>query len=216
MNTTTWKELQETCLRKMFSLDGVDLVRDNNTSSYLNSMPAAANEAMNILVTVGRYWRKYTTIRQEQNETAQGGELLGNFIAYDLGEMTGDFYCMDRIKLAAGNEYGDFHNYRMEGDNILLLPADVTGTFRIWYNAYPPKITKETADDFEIGLPPEVAGMIAMYMAGQLYKDDDAGIATGYINEFMVWLEELKASAARARSRNAAAGGGWTSVKGYY
>ena len=51
MITTTWKELQETCLRKMFSLDGAELVRHGDTHPYLNSMPAAANEAMNILAT---------------------------------------------------------------------------------------------------------------------------------------------------------------------
>lgn len=213
---TTWKELQETCLRKMFSLDGAELVRDNNTESYMNGMPAAANEAMLILATAGRYWQKCLTIEQKWDEIAQGGELLGGFIAYDLGQMVDDFYCLDKINLLAGNDYGQLTGYRMEGDRVLLIPADATGSIRVWYNAYPPKITKTTADDFEIGLPPEVASMIAMYMAGQLYKDDDAGIATGYMNEFMTWLDELKTSAAKARSRNAATGGGWTSVKGYY
>ena len=64
---TTWKELQETCLRKMFSLDGAELVRDNNTESYMNSMPAAANEAMLILATAGRYWQKCLCILHRFN-----------------------------------------------------------------------------------------------------------------------------------------------------
>lgn len=213
---TTWKELQETCLRKMFSLDGAELVRDSSTTPYLNSMPSVANEAMRILATVGRYWKKCLTIEQGWDEIAQGGNLLGGFVAYDLGQMVDDFYCLDKINLLAGNDYGTLTGYRMEGDNILLIPADATGTIRVWYHAYPPKITNKTADDFEIGLAPEVASMVALYMAGQLYKDDDISIAQIYMNEFMTWLEELKASAARANSRNAGTGGGWTSKKGYY
>lgn len=212
----TWKELQETCLRKMDSLDGANLVKDSNTTAYINAMPAAANEAMHILATVGRYWKKCLTIEQGWNEIAQGGELLGGFIAYDLGQMVDDFYCLDRINLLAGNDYGTLTGYRMEGDSILLIPADATGSIRIWYHAYPPKITAATAADFEIGLPPEAANMIALYMAGQLYKHDDISIAQIWMNEFTAWLEELKISAARANGKNAASGGGWTSKKGYY
>lgn len=229
---TTWKELQETCLRKMFSLDGRELVRDSSTNPYLHSMPSAANEAMRILATTGRYWKKCLTIRQgdedatdmeeasslaeeTQDVSAKAKFQLGAYNAYDLAELTGDFYSMREVMLSNGGNYGKCE-YRMEGDELLLLPAGMEGEFRIWYHAYPPKITAETADDFEIGLPPEVASMIALYMAGQLYKDDDISIAQIYMNEFMTWLEELKASAARANSRNAGNGGSWTSVKGYY
>lgn len=212
---TTWKELQETCLRKMFSLDGTDLVRNGETNPYLNAMPAAANEAMRILATVGRYWRKCLTITQGGEEPTEATMRLGRNNAYDLMEMAGDFYCMKEVKLTIGDEYGSYHGYRMEGDSLLLLPADLAGEFRIWYNAYPPKITKETPDDFSIGLPPEVASLIALYMAGQIYKDEEPGIATGYMNEFTAWLEELKTSAAKANGRNAGTGGGWKSVKGW-
>ena len=45
----TWKELQETCLRKMDSLDGVALAKDSNNAAYLYGMPAAANEALMLL-----------------------------------------------------------------------------------------------------------------------------------------------------------------------
>lgn len=213
---TTWKELQETCLRKMFSLDGAELVRDDSTTSYLSAMPAAANEAMRILTTAGRYWQKCLTITQGGENPSTPTMTLGTNNAYDLMEMAGDFYCLKEIKLVSGTEYGNFVEYRMEGDDILLLPADLEGTFRIWYNAYPPKITGATADDFEIGLPPEAASMIALYMAGQLFKEEEVGIATTYMNEFLTWLDELKTSGARAKSRNSGTGGGWTSVKGYY
>lgn len=211
----TWKELQEDCLRKMFSLDGTELVRDSSTNPYLNSMPAAANEAMRILATTGRYWKKCTTITQGGESPTPAPLTLGGYYGYDLKALTGDFYCIQGIKLASGSDYGDYDGYRMEGNELLLLPKETEGDFRIWYNAYPPKITKETADDFKIELPPEEASMIALYMAGQLYKDDDISIAQIYMNEFATWLEELKTSAAAADGRNTG-GGEWKSIKGYY
>lgn len=211
----TWKELQETCLRKMFSLDEADLIEDSTTMPYINAMPAAATEAMNILVTAGRHFKKCLTIRQGWSEEAQSGKLLGGMVAYDLRQLADDFYCIDHVNLATDEAYGDYHDYKLEGDHVFLVPADQTGEFRIWYNAYPPRITKNTAADFVIELHPEELSMIALYMAGQLYKDDDISIATGYMNEFNVWLEELKESGGRASGRNSGSGG-WTSSKGWY
>lgn len=209
---TTWKELQETCLRKLFSLDEKDLVRDSNTNPYLNSMPAAANEALDILATAGRYFKKCLTIRQGQG--ADTGTPIGSWMAYDLKELTADYYCLGEVKLESGTAYGIYHGYAMEGDRMLLLPAEETGTFRIWYNAYAPRITKDTPEDFVLDLHPEALSMVALYMAGQLYKDDDISIAQIYMNEFMVWLEELKESARRAAGRNS--GGGWHSKTGWW
>ncbi len=211
---TTWKELQENCLRKLFSLDGAALVRDSNTNAYLNSMPAAANEAMRILTTIGRYWRKCVTITQGGEEETPPTLRLGAYKGYDLPTLAGNFYCIREVRLAASESYAPYPAYQMEGDGLLLLPAGQEGEFRVWYDAYPPVLTLETPDDFVIDLPDEVAGLIPLYMAGQLYKDDDISIAQIYMNEFTAWLEELKQSAARASGRNT--GSGWTSVKNWY
>lgn len=241
----TWEELQIRCLQKVFSIDGDVLVVDSNTQPYIKSMPGAANEAMQILVTAGRAFKKCMTISQTgaaeeepeketeedttvpAEETDTGGmdtegeevpsyrENLGSWIAYDLKGLTGDFYILGEIRLDDGERYEAFTGYRMEGDALLLLPASQKGTFRIWYEAYPPKITKDTPPDFIIDLHPEELSMIALYMAGQLYKDDDISIAQIYMNEWLTWLEELKVSAERAKAKNKKSGS-WSSVKGWY
>ena len=90
----TWKELQETCLRKMDSLDGAALAKDSNNAAYLYGMPAAANEALMLLATNGRYWKKLLTITQGEGETATKGEPLGGFLAYDLRQLAEGFYCI--------------------------------------------------------------------------------------------------------------------------
>jgi hypothetical protein len=213
---TTWKELQETCLRKIFSLDGDELTQDSATLPYLNAMPAAANEALLLLATTGRYWKKVLTIEQGTEAATEPDMVLGSLNAYDLRKAAEDFYCIDSMKLANGEGYGLFEGYEMEGEHLLLLPVGQTGTFRIWYNAYPEKITKDTPDDHVIQMHPEAVSLVAHYMAGQLYKDDDISIAQIWMNEFLTWLEELKATAKRAAGKNANSGGGWKSSKGWY
>ena len=52
-----------------------------------------------------------------------------------------------------------------------------------------PAATEETTDDDEFNIDPEIAVIIPLYMASQLYKDDDISIATVYRNEFEVALE---------------------------
>ena len=213
---TTWKELQETCLRKIFSLDNVNIVRDSTTNPYIYGMPAAANEALMLLATTGRYWKKCLTIEQGGEAAAEPDMVLGGMNCYDLRKTAGDFYCIDSMKLAAGDGYGVYDGYEMEGEHLLLLPADQEGVFRVWYNAYPEKITNSTADDYIIQMHPEAVALVATYMAGQLYKDDDISIAQIWMNEFLTWLEELKATAKKAAGRNANSGGGWKSSKGWY
>lgn len=237
----TWEELQVRCLQKLFSIDGDVLVVDSNTQPYIKSMPGAANEAMQILATAGRAFKKCVTLEQTEDaaeeteedtavpaeetngdtsadssaEEAAYREKLGGWMAYDLKGMTGDFYALDEIRVDDGESYESFTGYRMEGDHILLLPFAKKGKFRVWYEAYPPKIAKDTPADFVLDLHPEELSMIALYMAGQLYKDDDVSIAQIYMNEWLTWLEELKESAKRAKSRNRK-GGSWSSIKGWF
>lgn len=231
----TWERLQVICLQKLFSINGDTLIVDSNTQPYIKSMPAVANEAMLILLTAGRQFKKclmltHTGTAEEDAEAAAPAEKageenteetpgcrekLGGWIAYDLKGMTGDFYALDEVRLDDGKTYEAFTGYRMEGNALLLLPASEKGTFRIWYEAYPPKITKDTPADFVIDLHPEEVSMIALYMAGQLYKDDDISIAQIYMNEWAAWLEELKESAKRAKNRNRRSDS-WSSVKGWY
>lgn len=207
----TWDELRIACLQKMFSLDEDTLVRNSTTIPYINMMPAAANEAMLILATVGRQFEKCFSLEQGKTEVS---EILGEWLAYDLRSLAKDFYTLEKIYRDSDGTYQKFTGYRLEGERYLLLPAGKDGIFRIWYAAYPPKITKDTAADFEIDLHPEALSMVALYMAGQLYKDDDLSLAQTYMNEWATWLEELKESARRAKGRNGDSGD-WTSVKGW-
>jgi hypothetical protein len=81
--------------------------------------------------------------------------------------------------------------YYRESDNVLVLDRNEPGSYTVYYRAYPEEITAETDDDYELPLDKEVVVLMPLYMASQLYKDDDNGIATSYRNEFEVALESL-------------------------
>jgi hypothetical protein len=53
------------------------------------------------------------------------------------------------------------------------------------------KIDSTTKDAYEIELPEEACVLIPLYIASQLYKDDDISQATAYRNEFEVGLQDL-------------------------
>ena len=52
-------------------------------------------------------------------------------------------------------------------------------------------VTYETEADIEIGLPDDACVLIPLYIASQLYKDDDISQATAYRNEFEAGLQDL-------------------------
>lgn len=122
----------------MDSLDGAALTKDSNNAAYLYGMPAAANEALMLLATNGRYWKKLLTITQKEGETATKGEPLGGFLAYDLRQLADGFYCIDKIKRASGTDYGTYSGYMMEGDHVLLLPAEDEG-FSVYGTTHTPR-----------------------------------------------------------------------------
>ena len=53
------------------------------------------------------------------------------------------------------------------------------------------KIDSTIKDAYEIELPEEACVLIPLYIASQLYKDDDISQATAYRNEFEVGLQDL-------------------------
>lgn len=52
-------------------------------------------------------------------------------------------------------------------------------------------VDADTAPDYEMELPESACVLIPLYIASQLYKDDDIAQATAYRNEFEVGLQDL-------------------------
>lgn len=109
---------------------------------------------------------------------------------YDLSKLLNDFYKIEKIYHEDLNhELIHNNDYIMEDDYTLVIDDRLTGNFILKYQPYQPKITLDTTDDEEIVLPDEIAVILPLYIASQLYKDDDIAISTMYRNEFETALE---------------------------
>lgn len=53
------------------------------------------------------------------------------------------------------------------------------------------EINNETSNNYELKIPKDACVLIPLYIASQLYKDDDISQATAYRNEFEVGLQDL-------------------------
>jgi len=212
----TWKDLKIVTLQKIFSITGDSLVEDDTTNPYLKSMPQVANEALQLCTTAGRYIKKTACLAQgaEPPAGADAWNPLGNGVnRYDMKEVCPDFWSFDRqnIWLRAGTAYGKTYDYSIEGDRVLQLPAGMEGVWSVWYNAYPAEITRETPDSQVLDLHPEVAVILPLYMASQLYKDDDIAMSTVWRNEFEVAREILLANRYEANAGKDS----WVDAKGW-
>lgn len=218
-------DLKRVVLQKVFAItDGV-VITDDATQEYLTALPGAANEGLQLLATAGRFLKRKLLIHQvAEEELPTDGEPKDNELYratgagqndYDLSELLLDFYSLNADGVyyspKGGRQYrqGD---WAMQGGQVLLLPAEAEGTWTIWYNAYPPVLTSETEDDYELPLYPEVAALLPLYIASQIYKDDDIALATQYRNEFEVGREALLSSEVRGIQGNES----WHSASGWW
>ena len=119
-------------------------------------------------------------------------------------EQEGTFFA--KLTLLMRNELGE---KIVELANV-VLPAGVEGPLALYYNAWPAPVTAQTPDEEDLPLDPEVAVLLPLYIASQLYKDDDITLATVYRNEFEVAFSLLQ------RADSGEVGGEFTSATGWW
>ena len=122
--------------------------------------------------------------------------IFEEYIHIKMKEVLDDFYQLAPNELYL--ESGDYivaNDYFQEAFNTLVIPRAKEGTYTIYYRRYPKKIDFTTPDDYELPVDPEVAVLLPLYMASELYKDDDSSVSTIYRNEFEVARENLSQSA---------------------
>lgn len=111
---------------------------------------------------------------------------------YDLRDLAEDYYKIDKLYFENHNhELINRNDYIIQDGNTLIINKDLIGNFILKYQPYQKKITDETSDDTKLQLYDEIAVILPLYIASQLYKDDDIALATMYRNEFETALQDL-------------------------
>lgn len=167
----TWGEIQIESLKKMFlnndDLKIEDLVKyksDKKYKTYLYAMPQACNEAINYICNLEPIIKSY-----ELN--------VGTEKRYNLKDLIKDFKYIDNVICDKS------FRWEMETNDILKITENI-GTVIIYYEAYPNIINSTTNNDMVLEINKDCLRYIPLYIAGELYKDDDLTLSTMYMNEF--------------------------------
>lgn len=168
----TWGEVKLATLQKMFSAESLTInENDESIRTYIYAMPQAANEGLQLLCTAGKFLRNHAEF--------EAG-------THDLKNELPDFYDAGMLEVYY-EDMSPCYDAKLVAGQFLVAPAKII----FCYNAWPPAITSATEDTLELSLDPEVVVLLPLYMASQLYKDDDISISTVYRNEFEVARELL-------------------------
>lgn len=204
----TWEQIQKAALDKVFSRTnyGVEVaLTDSDVTDYVKAMPNAANFAMIDLAEIMPIYKSVEVTLPD--ETADGYRL------YAVKELADDFMllCADRLTVRAGNNtFERINDYLLDGADQLYVPADYTGTLVIWYEALPEQVDEDTDGATTFSLPEEAQRAIPLYIASQIFKEDDIAMATQYLNEY-----ENTKNMLRQRGQRTASGCGFVSVTGW-
>ena len=194
----------------------VDEITIDNLNSYevykgLITNPDAKKVRV-VFNTVYPMGVKNFAVYKENFPTAEDVVPFTGKIKYDMTVLAPDFYMIDPQGIyyeGAYPKYLQTSDFFQEGTKLLILDRDMIGNFTVYYRAYPEQLTASTTDDTELPLDPEVYALLPLYMASQLYKDDDNGIATAYRNEFEVGFERLVNSANLSAYEQFTSESGW-------
>lgn len=184
-------------------------------TSYKYLLPNTANETI-YLSFASDYPFSLKNVAMYEANYADASEIqpYSEYTRYDLTELVDDYYMVDTSQVIYEGD-ADISRYRattdffQEGFKVMLIPRTMPGNYKVYYKAYAPIITLDTPDDAVLTLDPEVAALLPLYMASQLYKDDDIGIATIYRNEFEVAFERLTKSVSAPSSERFVSVSGW-------
>lgn len=200
----TWGEIKKATLSKMFAADNgkIDPKADENLD-YVAAMPQAANEGMQYICDAARRPRRSVAVPVETGKSAQG--LL-------IQSLCGDFFGCGEPEAYLVGESGVPQpvNVQVVANEYLIVPANMKGTLLWYYDAKAPVIDAQTADDYVPDMDDDALVLLPLYMASELYKDDDLRIATYYRNEFDNMLAVL------SRKQTGTVSGEFTSVTGWW
>lgn len=197
----TWAEIKLKTLQLMFSNETAELTEGDGNKEYINAMPGVCNDALDMVTALipirGKFTIAISTDAAEAVEEAGKLTLPVNATAAYQVEMKD--YCTDFRALDADEIYQDIDGthrhmteYSVENESVFVLSGAAAETVTIYYLCYPTMLTSATDGKTELNVPREIAEILPLYMASELYKDDDLSMAVQYRNEFEDALQKLQ------------------------
>ncbi len=200
----TWKDIKKATLQHLFVIEGGIVVISDSTKPYINAMPMAANEGIYLLASAGGVGIRSLSFSKKRG--------YGNYDRFDMNLYANDFRSFtDEVYIETDGERKKVYGFLTEASSILALPSWLEGEITVYYNPLPTLISSLTPDDEEIDLLPMASSLLPLYMASQLFKDDDMRQAVQLRNEFEAGLGRLSSMLIKDRKKKE----GFSSVTGW-
>lgn len=161
----------------------IDLASDENYGKILNNMPGAINRCYSRLEERSVVPTKKITLDNDNGTIANGR------IRFDLSTIA-DFGKVDRVVYESAEEYDGNCPFNMETNSIMVLPKK-EGDYVLIYSPILTRITSGSDNDSEIDLPDKIACLIPYYIKGDLYTEDEPGVAAEARNLFEASLDDM-------------------------
>lgn len=148
-------------------------------------------------------------------ETDLDVQSFAEKIRYDAKLLVDDFYMFENSDVyfegdgLKDSRYSKISDFLQESNHIVVIDRNRPGLYTFYYKAYPIEITSTTLDTYELPLDREVVVLLPLYIASELYKDDDVGMSNQYRNEFEVARELLNTSNNAISSEKFVSESGW-------
>ena len=148
-------------------------------------------------------------------ETDAEVQSFAEKIRYDVKDLVDDFYMFENTDVYFEGDgindtrYAKITDFLQESNHVLVIDRCRPGLYTFYYKAYPVEITSSTLDDYELPLDREVVVLLPLYIASELYKDDDIGMSNQYRNEFEIARELLSTTNNPTASERFVSESGW-------
>lgn len=196
-------EVNNTCTIKIQSFDeeweDIETIEHTSTiynqyTSYKKRITNENNKPIRIIFEADGTFYNVRNIALYNIKFASDEEVLDNTRKqkYNLSDSIDDFYKIISIEFESLNNPGKYNSdFIIEGDNTLIIDKNLNGNFIISYQAYPDKITDKTKDNYKFNMSGEMISLLPLYIASEIYKDDDISMATMYRNQFELGLDKV-------------------------
>lgn len=171
----TWGEIQIESLKKMFLNNDVlnvekleEYKKDKKYKTYLFAMPQVVNEAVDYLCTNVSPIISFEKFELNTFQNPLDLKTLPNF-----------------KRLHSVIFSSDHPSYRVNGNYYLTISDWDKGNCTIYYESYPDRITEITDSSQTFQLETTLVNLLPLYIAGELYMDDNIQLSTMYKNEFL-------------------------------
>lgn len=174
----SWGSFKNAVLGKIFSSkNGSISATSKNNRDYVAMMPQAANEGLAIIGNAVRWPRQNTVITVDRSDKRQ---------SFNVAEIAPDF-----------KQIGGFEIYSLDDEDVpypldgaaviagrLVIPAGVSGDVLWYYDGSYKIIDDEVSDDDDMDADDDILSVLVLYVASQLYMDDDLTTALNWRNQF--------------------------------